>query len=395
MYIIALITLLGALFIRKYSDPLNYKNSINYYLLIIWFYVLCGEMIFALIVTKEDLGIYGFYVVLIVSIASCIALPFHTKKKINTRINNHLNASIFYFIMIFYLIGVVGFINNYFRVIQRVGFKLNMVNLYHRELTSGIIGYFFMIGIAILLLVPYVDIKHKNFIKIIIVLIYALHTRRLYLFCSMFIVFIQSVNFHKVKKIILVYTSLFILILFHVTQVILNKSVYYYLFNRWNAENIIIRIASIFMDTVTYVVGNISNTDKYIEYINNQKYILENSYYALYTFLSNIHLIKPPIIQNPFLHTGWVKTNTISFVSYYIVDGGVIYAIMVVSLIMILNEIVSNRAGRLSNILFPLFLFFGILSFRQNDYIMIYPFVTIIVVTIVDLFSSKRDYLKV
>jgi len=149
------------------------------------------------------------------------------------------------------------------------------------------------------------------------------------------------------------------------------------------------------MDTVTYVVGNISNTDKYIEYINNQKYILENSYYALYTFLSNIHLIKPPIIQNPFLHTGWVKTNTISFVSYYIVDGGVIYAIMVVSLIMILNEIVSNRAGRLSNILFPLFLFFGILSFRQNDYIMIYPFVTIIVVTIVDLFSSKRDYLKV
>ena len=316
-------------------------------------------------------------------------LKNNSKYKFN---NPKINKSIFWTILIIFSFTSIIMIFRYVQLFITSGGNLVsiLINKDQLLIDSGIMGYFYMIGISILLLLPYCNIrrKYKLLIIVFILISYLLYPKRSYFILSLFIViydyctsnkdginknFLSNLNIIK-----LIIVALTFMIVFHYSQVSFNKSVYEN--NYMNTIGKYNRFEAIFLDTAIYINGNISNSDLYLELYANDKpdLILNNTFYPIYTTLSNFGLIKSEVtLNNYFIKTGDLQTNTINMFVYYYADAGYIYGIFFEFIILLFFWYFSNKKSSLKRVLYPMILYAAIVSFRSNELIMQYFIVNI------------------
>lgn len=392
-YVISLLILTIALLMRILIVKNKYYESINYYMILVWITVLIAEIIYSFFITKEDIAFESVIVIIIFSLSSVLVLPIQKIKFKNKYLNTSIivNKAGYIFIAALFIISNIVLISNFISIGFTVGFKLNLINAHQRELVTGAFGYFYMLGLPLILLLPYTNLKKKKSITLYILLMYGLHTKRLYLFMSLIILFIQYSKDYikKMKPKYLILFGLVTTLLFHITQFFQNKSIYNILII--DGEGIFIRIKSILLDPLVYIAGNFSNTSVYLDTQDKSGFFLGNTFYWFHSFLANFTNTDSPVLKNPFINIGFISTNTINFISYYIVDSGYLYAFLITLIIMILNEFVSLRNVKLSIVIYPFILANAILSFRQNDYILIYFYFIWFILFFVSVFLTKKD----
>lgn len=394
-YIISLSVLLIALFIRKIINYKKHKKSINYYMILTWTAVLIAELIYAVLITKIDISSGSLLVIIIFSISSIMVIPIQKLKFKHNQTNQKIavNKYIYGFVFLLFAISNVVLVLNFIKIGNQVGFKLNIINAFQRELVGGVFGYFYMLGIPLILMLPYTKIKKKKIITIYVLIMYGIHTKRLYLFMTILIIFIQN-NIEILKKVkakMIIWFGSAMTILFHATQVLQNKSIYNKLV-LLGEQGVGLRVKSILLDPIVYIVGNISNTDSYLGIQEKGDLFLQNTLYGLYTFISNFTDLAPPILKNPFIDVGFIRTNTINFIAYYIVDGGYIYAFFIALLIMSVNEFVSLKNTKWTILIYPFFLACAIMSVRQNDYMLMYFYwIWVVIFFVSSIFTIRRS----
>lgn len=383
-YLFSIILLLLTVLFRKIVIGKEHKSSINYFLLMGWIIALLSDFIYSLMVTKTDLGIYSFRMIVAVTLSSLISMIFRIRSneyKLKYDLNTvTVQKNNFKILLILFIISTMYFLKNYIPLLIQLNFQLNILNAseYSSQIISGLWGYLFMLGIPLLLLLPFTNIKYKKAISTYILFIYLLYTRRLYFIMSAFILVI--INFTRIKKKVskkqVLIIGIFFLIFFNFTQTLLNKTIYNVLILTY--DNIHARLYSIILDPLIYIVGNISNIDMYIQQAPLNTYFLEKTLYPVYSILSTIGICDTPYIPNPFFTNGLFRTNTIAFSTYYLSDGGILFCFFMLSFIMIFNEIISSYNTEFNRIIKPFLKACAFLSFRQNDYALIYFYIVFI-----------------
>lgn len=371
------------LFIILCYRIINNKKSIVYYVLICWIMVNCFELLSSIIMNTTNMTIEGLFVNVIVGFAAVVSSFFYKSKSEETKFSVDIHA--FYFFLGLFLISALDFVVNYYDLFSTYGFNLTYILQNRSELLSNsIFSYFFMFGIACTMMLPYANLlsKQKYRYYLLILIPYVLNPQRNMFYLTMIIIFYNEVI--KQKKLKYRYYLIFIavfLTLFHTTQVLLNKSVYE---NEWmHTIGKYNHIEATILDASVYVNGNISNTGIYLKQSSQdgQEYFLNNTLYPFYVLAHNAGLInESPKINNYFIDTGLFSTNTINMVTYYIGDCGYVYAVIMIISIFILLEKISNKKSKFSTISYPIFLAIGILSFRENDLIFIYFYITIVII---------------
>ena len=395
-YVFSIMLLFFAIIFRKIIIGKEIKNSINYYLLIGWTIALLSDFIYSLIVTKTDLGVYSFITIVIVTLSSSISMLFiillkrgNLKCNLDAFLVEKNNVRV---LLILFIISSIYFLHNYIPLLIQLNFQFNVLNssMYSSQIISGLWGYLFMLGIPLILLIPFTNIKYKKVITIYILIIYLIHTRRLYFIMSCFVLVILNFTYlkNKVSKKQIITLSILFLLFFNWTQTLLNKTIYNTLV--FTYDNIYARLYSIILDPLIYLVGNISNIDNYLKMAPSNTYFLEKTLYFIYSILNNIGLSNAPKIPNPFFRSGLFETNTIAFSTHYLSDGGIFFCFLIVFILMILNEIISTYNTKFNTIIKPFLIACAFLSFRQNDYVLMYFYITLISLWLVVHFKIKN-----
>lgn len=380
-FLISLLFLGISLHIKK-----NINKDINYYMLLSWTVILFVDFVFFLITKETNMNFKGMLICCMLSILTVI---FSKKNKGYKIEKTYVNSYLFFFICFFFLIASIVMIKKYINLF--VMFNGNGTDiLLNKELLleSGFVSYSFMLGISISLLIPYININGflKNIITIIVLLAYMIYPKRSYFIITIFILILNKYysNYEKIhnevrkvnKKNILLIVIIG-MIGFHYTQVIFNKSIYN---NEYmNTVGKYTEIQTIFLDTAIYTNGNISNSDKYIDYSkeNTEKPILNNTLHAFYSFTKNFGFPKKSIdIDNVFIKTGDFSTNTINMFAYYYADLNFFFMIFSQCFIIGIFNIFSNRKSTFTQIMYPLILYIAVMSFRENNFMFIYFYIT-------------------
>ncbi|WP_459831792.1 O-antigen polymerase [Clostridium carnis] len=315
------------------------------------------------------------------------------KDKLKYNLNSiSVEKNNFKILLILFIISTIYFLKNYIPLLIQLDFQLNVINAakYSSQIIAGLWGYLFMLGIPLILLLPFTNIKYKKVITTYILFIYLLYTRRLYFIMSAFILVI--INFTHIKKKIskkyMLIIGILFLLFFNLTQTLLNKTIYNVLILTY--DNVHSRLYSIILDPLIYIVGNISNIDMYVQQIPPNTYFLEKTLYPVYSILNTIGICNPPNIPNPFFVNGLFRTNTIAFPTYYLSDGGLLFCFFMLSFIMIFNETISSYSTEFNIIIKPFLIACAFLSFRQNDYVLIYFYVVFISLWLVTHLNVKN-----
>lgn len=386
-FLISLLFLGIALYIKK-----NINKDINYYMLLSWAVVLFVDFIFFLITKETNMSFKGM---LICCMLSVLTVMFSKKNKGYKIEKIYVNNYVFFLICFFFLVSSVSMIKKYIHLF--IMFNGNGTNiLLNKEflLDSGFVNYSFMLGISISLLIPYVRINGflKKLITIIILLVYIIYPKRSYFIITIFILILNKYysnyeklhnEIRKVNKKNILLIVIIGMIGFHYTQVMFNKSIYN---NEYmNTVGKYTEIQTIFLDTAIYTNGNISNSDKYIDYSkeNTEKPILNNTLHAFYSFTKNFGFPKKSIdIDNIFIKTGDFSTNTINMFAYYYADLGFFFMAFAQCFIIAIFNMFSKRKSAFTQIMYPLILYTAVFSFRENNFMFIYFYITCFIVYI-------------
>lgn len=396
MRFLSTLFLIVAIIIRIIVLQKNFYRSIVSWTLVSFLFVNITEALYSQIIFPLELGNKAFWSLVLISVCSVLSLFFYSVTD-----NGYLSKSVynvkiskkyFSFIFLFYLGSLTVFIKNFLAMGLTYNFQMNLLNGNSDEIISGLFGYLFMLGIASVLFIPYVDIPNK--VKVIllgiVVVAYSMYPRRLYLFITCMILLIEYGSKVKIKKrYVASFFGLFI-VLFHVTQLILNKSVYYQLIVKYKPAGAHLR--AIVLDPLIYFVGNITNIDYIASLpVGNTRLLLNNTLYPLYSLLNILGFENVPKLTNVFVSVGNYSTNTVSYIAYYIQEGGIMYAGVMTLLIFLMLEFISKQNTLFSKIIYPFFLSSGILLFRENDYLLIYFYVTVVVILIGSLLVQQDE----
>lgn len=383
------ILLSAAIMVRKF---LNNESMVTY-LLYVWLIVDIMEIINFWFTKETNMGIYGLITIIIVSICSIATAK---RKKVENSIGFTISRKFFFVIFFLFSISAILMIYNFATLITLYGLDMVQI-LINKEilLQENIFSYFYMLGINVILFLPYVKLnKQKRIaISIFVLLIYVLYPKRTNLIVSIFCLLYQMLREKdigkriKIKLYQVVIIGTVLVSLFHFSQIALAKSVY----NNWESTGEYNHVEAAILDITAYINGNISNTDLYLEKskIDGSEFVLNNTLYPLYIFLDNfMNFSKTPKINTYFIETGLFSTNTFNFVTLYIDDFGVMYAFICVYFIFVFFENVSTKKSVYTETIYPFILYCAIMSIRENDFIFIY-FYLVNLVTYVSSFKMR------
>lgn len=400
MRFLSILFLVGAIIVRIIVLQRKFYQSIVSWTLVIFLLVDVTEIIYSQSIFTLELGDRAFWSLIIISGCSVISLFFYSifdRKTLSKTTQNIMYTMIiskryFYLILFLYAGALIIFLKNFLLTGLTYNFQMNLLNANSDKLVSGLFGYFFMFGIAIILFLPYVNIQIRTKIILVIIILigYLMYPRRLYLFITCMILLIEYSSKVRIKKrYIGIFAGIFI-IFFHITQFLLNKSVYNQLVLQYGVINS--HLQAMVLDPLIYFIGNISNID-YISNlpVGNEHILLNNTLYPLYSMLNTFGFKSIAVLTNVFVPVGSnYSTNTVAYIAYYIQEGGLMYAGTITLLIFLMLEFISKKNTRFSKISYPFFLSSGVLLFRENDYLLIYFYVVVIIVLVGSWFTQQN-----
>lgn len=414
MYILIIMLIILVLFLRTFLLSLKSLRTPNTWLLGSWLLVLFLEFLSKPLFGYEDLSVKTFWLIVTVLIAQLnsalfTSLAFRKNREpvyfsSNNKILNHKLATVSYLI---FLLGGIIFIYKYITLIGKHGFYLNIINSLSKRLVGGITGYLLTFGLVTILLLNITKVnKHIKYVMITsIIFILSFNPRRGLLIttvlCVMFSYLMESVFLKRAKRankrklvisVYLVILIVLILTFFTFTQYYMFKSYYFRMirgsYSYPNAKDFVM---AFFIDPLSYFIGSFNASDQYLSsYIKRDDLPLQSTFYSIYTIIGNFDSRIAPTIPNPFIKLGNLITNTVPFAAYFFIDAGYVYTFIICSLIFIIIDFATYKYSIFSLFLLPYFYASNILSFRQNNYVMItFLILLILAVTLEKIYGCR------